>query len=123
MVITMKSGCLKRNVAHVIKTLEGKGCAARIISPGPKVVLGLVEEINQSLMEEIRGLVTGIEGVEDINTFDTTWKLVSRAFTEKTTAIKVGSRTIGNREVVVTCHNLAGARVLAFPGPRKAGRR
>ncbi len=101
MVITMKSGCLKRNVAFVIKTLESKGCAARIISPGPKVVLGLVEEINHSLMEEIRGLVTHIEGVEDINTFDTTWKLVSRAFTGKTTAIKVGSRTIGNGEVVV----------------------
>ena len=42
-----------------------------------------------------------MEGVEDIESFESSWKLVSRSFRAETTAIKVGKRTIGNGEVVV----------------------
>ena len=101
MVIAMKLNCHKSDVAHVISVLGEKGIKPRIISPGPQVILGVVEEISQSLAEELMEKVRALEGVEEIEGFGSSWKLVSRNFRAETSAIKVGKRTIGNGEVLI----------------------
>ena len=101
MVIAMREDCQKGEVAQVIAALRAHGLRARIVSPGPRVVLGVVEEMSRLLAEEIMGEVSQMEGVEEIESFDSSWKLVSRSFRRETTSIKLGPRTIGNGELVV----------------------
>lgn len=101
MVIGMREGCQKGEVALVISALRQRGLEPRIISPGPQVVLGVVEEISQALAEELTAEISRLAGVEEINRFGTSWKLVSRNFRAQTTTIKLGRRSVGGREVVV----------------------
>lgn len=101
MVIAMKEGCPKGNVAQVIAAIKRFGFEARIISPGDRVVLGVVEETTRQVAEELREIVAGMEGVEEIETFERSWKLVSRSFRQEITIVSLRGRTIGGRDFLV----------------------
>jgi len=101
MVILMKKGCAKKEIGQVLAALQERGLEPRLISPGPRPVLGVVEEMSKSLRDELKELVAGMAGVEGIETFGTSWKLVSRAFRQKTSVIEVGQKIIGGGRVAV----------------------
>ncbi|MDY6850733.1 MAG: 3-deoxy-7-phosphoheptulonate synthase [Thermodesulfobacteriota bacterium] len=101
MIIAMKDGCPKKNVAQVIAAIKRFGLEARIISPGDRVVLGVVDETTRQVAEELRKIVAGMEGVEEIETFERSWKLVSRSFRQETTIVSLRGRTIGGENFLV----------------------
>ncbi|MFH1061195.1 MAG: 3-deoxy-7-phosphoheptulonate synthase [Pseudomonadota bacterium] len=118
----MAQGCQKSEVAQVIAKLREYGFEARIIAPGARVILGVVEEMSQAAAREIMTVVAAMDGVEDIHNFEKSWKLVGRAFRAEDTVIPVGRVRIGGPEVAVVAGPcavesragiLAAARALA----------
>jgi 3-deoxy-7-phosphoheptulonate synthase len=101
MVIAMKEACKKSQVAEVLSAIRAHGVQPRIISPSPRVILGVVEEIDRKRAEELLQRISKMEGVEEIETFDTSWKLVSRNFRDHKSTIRVGKEVIGADQVVV----------------------
>jgi 3-deoxy-7-phosphoheptulonate synthase len=101
MVILMKEGCKKSEVGRVLAALQERGLEPRIISPGPRVIIGVVEEIDPVQLQDLTKLVAGLEDVEGVETFGTSWKLVSRAFRPERTVIRVGGMEIGGGRVAV----------------------
>ncbi|MCF8033052.1 MAG: 3-deoxy-7-phosphoheptulonate synthase [Desulfarculaceae bacterium] len=101
MVITMHEGCPKMEVAKVISALRDAGLEPRIISPDPRVVLGVVEEISQAEAKRLSRDIGGLPGVEEITNFEKSWKLASKSFREQPTTIDLGSVTVGGPEVLV----------------------
>jgi len=101
MVIVMSEDCRKKEVGGVLAAIRGHGLQPRIISPAPRVVVGVVEDMDEHLVEELRVKVSPMRGVEGIETFGTSWKLVSRSFRPERTVIRVGAKTIGGSKAVV----------------------
>jgi 3-deoxy-7-phosphoheptulonate synthase len=101
MIIVMKEDCPKKQVGEVLAALGRKGLKPRIISPDPRIVLGVVEDIDRGLVDELTRLVTPMEGVEGIETFGTSWKLASLSFRRDRTTIRVGTHVVGNGGVSV----------------------
>lgn len=101
MVIVMRDDCRKSEVGEVLAAIRGKGLNPRIISPAPRVVLGVVEEMDRRLLEEVNHTIAPMEGVEGIETFGNSWKLVSRSFREERTAITIGPNVVGGTRPVV----------------------
>jgi 3-deoxy-7-phosphoheptulonate synthase len=101
MVIIMKENSRKRDVGRVLEDLRRRGLEPRITSAAPRVVIGIVEDLESGLADEVRGTLSRCQGVESIETFGTSWKLVSRSFRSEGTTIKVGAREIGGQRVTV----------------------
>jgi 3-deoxy-7-phosphoheptulonate synthase len=101
MVITMKEDCQKKEVGEVLAVLRSHGLEPRIISPGPRVVIGVVEDVARGLVEDLTSILSQKQGIEGIETFGTSWKLVSRSFRSERTTIDVGSRVIGGKELAI----------------------
>ncbi len=101
MVITMKEDCQKKEVGEVLAVLRSHGLEPRIISPGPRVVIGVVEDVAQGLVANLTSIFSQKPGIEGIETFGTSWKLVSRSFRPDRTTIEVGSRVIGGKDIAV----------------------
>ncbi len=101
MVIVMREDCPKKEVGGVLAAIRERGLEPRIISPAPKVVLGVVEDMDQRSVEDLKLVVSPMLGVEGIETFGTSWKLVSRSFRQERTVIRVGAKVIGGSEVAV----------------------
>jgi len=97
----MKEGCQKGEVAQVISALRERGLQPRIISPGARVVLGVVEEMSRQAAQELIQCLGTMDGVEEIESFESSWKLVSRSFRQETTTIKLGKQMLGGDQVVV----------------------
>ena len=95
MVIVMKDDCKKKDVGEVLAVISNHELNPRIISPTPNVVIGIVEDIDKQLVEQLQRTISEMEGVEGIETFGTSWKLVSRSFRAERTKINVGSHVIG----------------------------
>ncbi len=101
MVVSMREGCPKAEVAAVIAAMEGRGLKVRIISPGPKVVLGVVEQVSKHLTDDLRFEISDMPGVEEVSDFHTDWKLVWRGPKQPTSVVRMGGRTIGGDELMV----------------------
>jgi 3-deoxy-7-phosphoheptulonate synthase len=101
MVILMRRDCLKKEVGEVMSAIRALGLNPRMISPAPKIAIGIVEELDRGMLEEIQTNLTSMSGVAGVETFGASWKLVSRDFMERATTIKVGPYTIGNGKPVV----------------------
>jgi len=101
MVIVLKQDALKKDVGTILETMGRLGLQPRIISPGPRVVLGVVEDMSGELAAQIRIVLSGLACIESMETFGTSWKLASLAFRELRTSISVGSHTIGNGTLAV----------------------
>ncbi|MCB2187736.1 MAG: 3-deoxy-7-phosphoheptulonate synthase [Deltaproteobacteria bacterium] len=101
MVITMQEGCPKAQVAQVIAALEGRSLKPRVISAGPQVILGVVEEISPLVAEELREQIGALAGVAEVKDFEEAWKLVSRGPSPQTTQIRLGGRIMGGPDLVV----------------------
>lgn len=101
MVILMKEGCRKKDVGRVLAALREQGLDPRIISPFPKVVIGVVEELDDVRLTELQKSVTAMEGVEGVEPFGHSWKLVSRDFREERTVVNAGGVNIGDGGFVV----------------------
>jgi 3-deoxy-7-phosphoheptulonate synthase len=101
MIVVMEKACQKGQVAEVIATMRRYGVQARIIAPRPRVILGIVEEIDRNLASELTESIGSMPGVAEIGTFDTSWKLVSRAFRQERSTVAVGPEVIGGEQVTV----------------------
>ena len=101
MVIVMREDCPKGEVGEVLAAISQRGLEPRIIAPAPKVVIGIVEEMDGALIEELKDLISSMDGVKGIETFGTSWKLVSRNFREEGTTISIGRQVIGGGDVAV----------------------
>ncbi len=101
MLIAMQEGCLKNQVGRVLAAIRGFGLEPRIVSSDPRTVLAVVEDLSRSQAEDIRDKVRGLEGVEEISSFDQSWKLVGRQFRATPTVIELGGLAIGGAEVAV----------------------
>ncbi len=101
MVIVMRDDCRKSEAAHVLAELRNRGLNPRIISPGPKVVVGVVEEVDRRLLEELETRIASMAGVDAIHPFGESWKLVSLSFRTERTVIRIGNRTLGAGEPIV----------------------
>jgi 3-deoxy-7-phosphoheptulonate synthase len=101
MVIIMKDNTPKKDVGGVLEDLRRQGLNPRIIRAGPGVVIGIVEDLESGLAERIRRTISRFPGVESVETFGTSWKLVSRSFRTEGTIIDVGPLRIGGDRVTV----------------------
>ncbi|MFH1091083.1 MAG: hypothetical protein V1742_05880, partial [Pseudomonadota bacterium] len=91
----MTKNCRKKDVGQVMAVFNQHGFEPRIISTAPRIILGVVEEMDRQQMSELKEAVSVMEGVEGIEPFGTSWKLASRAFRNERTAIRVGRQMIG----------------------------
>ena len=101
MVIVMKENCPKRQVGEVLGVIRQYDLNPRIISPAPRVIVGVVEDLDKKLFDQLTRAVSEMEGVEAVEMFGTSWKLVSRSFRPERTTINVAGHVIGGREQAV----------------------
>ena len=80
MIIVMKEDSRKKEIGGVLAAIRERGLAPRIISPAPRVVVGIVEDMDEQSVKELKKSLAPMECVEGIETFGTSWKLVSRSF-------------------------------------------
>ncbi len=96
MVIILREDCPKRAVGEVLAAVRLRDLNPRIISPSPRVVIGVVEDLGKSQVEELQADLAVLPSIESIEAFGTSWKLVSRTFRNERTTITVGPHVIGN---------------------------
>ncbi len=101
MVIIMTEDGRKKDVGRVLAALERQGLAPRIISTTPRIVLGVVEEMDPPQIEDLTKSLAAMAGVEGVEPFGASFKLASRQFREERTVIKVGLQSIGDNGVAV----------------------
>ncbi len=101
MVIVMREDCLKKDIGTVLEAIRSHELDPRVISPSPRVVIGIVEDMDTRLTLEIKASVEGLPGVEEILEYGTSWKLVSRSFRPDRTIINVRGTVIGDGSVAV----------------------
>ena len=101
MVILMQKDCRKKEIGHVLAVLRERGFEPRIISPAARVVIGLVEEMDQSTVAETRESIAGLPGVEGIEEFGASWKLASLGFRGQRSLVRVRGQIIGDGRVAV----------------------
>ncbi len=101
MVIVLRRDSQKKEVGEVLAVIRQHGLQPRIISPDPRVVVGVVEEMDDALIRELTELLSPLRSVESIETFGTSWKLVSRTFRQEPTVVNVKGTAIGNGQPVV----------------------
>lgn len=101
MVIAMEKGCPKAMVAQVLATIRGFGLEPRVISSEPRTVLAVVENMNRSQAEEIAEVLRGMDGVDEISSFDQSWKLVGKYFRGEPTVIEMNGLSVAGPEVAV----------------------
>lgn len=101
MVIAMEKGCAKAMVAQVLATIRGFGLEPRVISSEPRTVLAVVENMNRSQAEEIAEFLRDMDGVDEISSFDQSWKLVGKYFRNEPTVIGMNGLSVGGSEVAV----------------------
>ncbi len=95
MIILMREGCLKREVGEVLAALRSHGLAPRMISPAPRTVIAVVEDIDRPLVDELSERCRAFPGVQGIEKFGRSWKLASRSFRPDRTVVSVGPVNIG----------------------------
>ena len=101
MVIVMAEDSRKKDVGRVLSTLRDKRLEPRVISSAPRVVLGVVEEIDRLAFGELMESIARLPGVEGVEPFGASYKLASRDLRPDRTVIKVGSRAIGGGGLAV----------------------
>jgi len=101
MVIIMTEDGRKKDVGRVLAAIERRGLAPRIISTAPRIVLGVVEEMDPHQIEDLRKNLAALPGVEGVEPFGASFKLASRRFRGERTVIKVGQQVIGDGSVAV----------------------
>ena len=101
MVVIMHQGAPKREIGQVLAALQHRGLEPRIISPEDRVVIGVVEEMDQASIPKLREALAGLKGVEEVEEFGSAWKLASRDFRSQRTVVRVGERTVGGPGVAV----------------------
>ncbi len=101
MVIVMRQDCLKKDIGVVLEAIRTHELVPRMISPAPRVVIGVVEDMDSRLALELKTNLAMLPGVEEILEYGTSWKLVSRSFRPERTSINVRGTIIGGGSVVV----------------------
>ncbi len=96
MVILMNSDCRKADIGRVFSLLGDRSLTGRLIAQEPKTVIGVVEEVDPDLLGRLTERISGLNGVESVETFGTSYKLASRAFRDGTTAVRTGDKVIGD---------------------------
>ena len=71
------------------------------MSQEPRMLLGVVEEMSRQLYKELVDEIGVIPGVEEINSFDNSWKLVSKSFHPEPTVINFRTGPVGGKGFMV----------------------
>ncbi|MEW6352201.1 MAG: 3-deoxy-7-phosphoheptulonate synthase [Thermodesulfobacteriota bacterium] len=101
MVIIMREDCLKKEIGVVLEAIRSHELVPRMISPAPRVVIGVVEDMDSRVAAELKTTLAQLPGVEEIMEYGTSWKLVSRSFRPERTSINVRGTMVGDGSVVV----------------------
>ncbi len=54
MVIVMKDHCLKKEVGEVMSVIRNMGLDPRMMAPEPKIVLGVVEDLDKVKVDQLQ---------------------------------------------------------------------
>jgi len=92
MLVVMSQQATPEQIDAVVAAIEAKGCVARPIPGGERVAIGIL--YNKGPMDP--SYFSGLPGVKDAIPVTRPYKLVSREFQPKGTAIQVGDVPIGN---------------------------
>ena len=99
MIIVMKRGSQKSELADVMKRLDDLGLKGHLSTGVERTVIGVVGVT--SALPDLRERLELMSGVDEVVPISKPFKLSSREFQPTDTEIKVGGVTIGGNQVVV----------------------
>jgi 3-deoxy-7-phosphoheptulonate synthase len=99
-IIVLNRKATEKNIANLLKKLEGKGLKATISRGTEKTVIGVIGDTS-SITEEEENAVRVMKGVEDVVRILKPYKLASRDFKAQNTIIKVKGKVIGGKKIPV----------------------
>jgi 3-deoxy-7-phosphoheptulonate synthase len=95
MVVLMRPGSRKSAVARVLSALSARGLQGRILAVDPRVSVGVTEQLDSTVSAEVANEIRALGGVEEVESFDSSYKLSDRGFHPGRTAVKVGKVRVG----------------------------
>ncbi|MBD3370717.1 3-deoxy-7-phosphoheptulonate synthase [Candidatus Fermentibacteria bacterium] len=96
MVVLMRPGSRKSSVAKVLSVLSARGLQGRILAVDPRVSVGVTEQLDSTVSAEVANEIRALGGVEEVESFDSSYKLSDRGFHPDRTAVKVGKVRVGD---------------------------
>ncbi|MDP3048871.1 MAG: 3-deoxy-7-phosphoheptulonate synthase [Thermodesulfovibrionales bacterium] len=99
-IIVLNRKATEKNIAHLLKKLEGKGLKTTISRGTEKIVIGVIGDTSR-ITEEEENAVRVMKGVEDVVRILKPYKLASRDFKAQNTIIKVKGKVIGGKKIPV----------------------
>ena len=99
-IIVLNPKATEKNIAHLLKKLEGKGLKTTISRGTEKTVIGVIGDTSR-ITEEEENAVRVMKGVEDVVRILKPYKLASRDFKAQNTIIKVKGKVIGGKKIPV----------------------
>jgi len=97
MFLTLKPGTTKQGIEDLVKKIEELGFQAHISKGAKRTVIGVIGENAIAAREVFEGFFT----VESITPISKPYKLVSREFKREDTVVKIGSISIGGKDIVI----------------------
>ena len=97
MIVVMKVGSSDNEITEVIKRIESVGLNTHLSQGVEHTVIGVLGQT----FPELKEILEGLSGVDEVIPISKPYKLASREFQPKDTTIKVGDVTIGGKEIVV----------------------
>lgn len=97
MIVVMKFGASDKEVAAVIKRIHDAGLKEHLSQGVEHTIIGVVGQT----FPELRDMLEGLSGVDEVIPVSKPYKLCSREFHPLDTTVKVGGVTIGGKEIVV----------------------
>lgn len=102
MIIIMKKDFKEENIQSIVEYINRFGYSERIIKGDEKTVIAAVGRAPQTDKEQVMGTLLQYEGVDNVVSISSPYKLVSRETHKKSTEIDLGDGVIiGGKEVVL----------------------
>lgn len=102
-IIVMRPGASSKELNNIVKKLKSKGFGANISKGTERTVIGVIGDTSK-ITEDEGNAFASMAGVEKIHRIIQPYKLASRDFKARDTAIRIGKNTIGGRKI----HVIAG---------------
>jgi len=97
MIVVMKVGSSDKEIDGVVKRIESAGLKTHVSQGVERTIIGVVGQI----FPELQDMLEMVHGVDEVIRVSKPYKLSSREFHPLDTTVKVGSVTIGSKEIVV----------------------
>lgn len=101
MIVAMKSGATRENVASVMDLVNGYGLNALDLPGGERTAIGIASSIPPDLREPLARMLESLDGVDHIVHVSRTYKLASREFQSADSLVQVKDVVFGGKEVIV----------------------